>query len=471
MSRETIREKARDRAVRARVAVYGLFLLGGTAVGTWTSRIPAVKERLDLGDGQFSIALLGLAGGAIAGMQLIGRLVDRHGSAKIMIRAAFLQAVVLIVPAYVPSLPALTAAMFAFGLVHGMLNVSMNANAVTVERLTGKPIMSSFHAMYSVGGFAGATTGGLLAHAGLGAGPTFLIAAAVIASIAALSARWALRDTPDPVRLAPGQARPRLPRGVLFLGVLAFCCLVGEGTAADWGSVYLREDLGASAGGAAAAYAAFSIMMTAGRFAGDGLAARFGPVRLVRACGLVASAGLGVGLLVGAPLAGVLGFGAFGAGLSCIIPQVFSAAGHRDPTQAGRALARVAGLGYLGFLSGPVLIGSAAELTSLPVALVIPVVLVLFVAVAATALRAPAKPQPQPETQPRVGTLPETQPETGARALPETQTETGAWTGALPETQAETETGAWTGAETGAHSSEAAPAVTSGRTPDGLPGP
>jgi MFS family permease len=174
---------------------------------------------------------------------------------------------------------------------------------------------------------------------------------------------------------------------VLFLGVPAFCCLVGEGATADWSSVYLRDDLGSSAGIAAAAYAAFSIMMTAGRLAGDRLAARFGPVRLVRGCGLLAAVGLGASLLVHHPVAGVLGFACFGAGLSCIVPQVFSAAGHRDPARAGRALARVAALGYLGFLAGPVLIGAAAELLGLPAALGIPAVLAFFVAVAAAALR------------------------------------------------------------------------------------
>jgi predicted MFS family arabinose efflux permease len=174
---------------------------------------------------------------------------------------------------------------------------------------------------------------------------------------------------------------------LLLLGVLAFCCMIGEGAAADWSSVYLLEDLGSSAGFAAAAYAAFSIMMTAGRLAGDRLAAWLGPVTLVRGCGVLAASGLGLALLVGHPIAGVIGFGCFGAGLSCIVPQVFSAAGRRDPARAGQALARVASLGYVGFLTGPVLIGGAAELFGLPRALAIPALLALFVALAAFALR------------------------------------------------------------------------------------
>ncbi|WP_433518547.1 MFS transporter [Nonomuraea sp. CA-143628] len=371
---------------RARVAVYLLFFLAGAAVGTWTARIPAIKESLGLSDGRLSLALLAIAAGAVVGMQAVGRLVDRYGSSRVMIPAALLQGVVLVLPAYAANLGTLAAALFGFGVVHGVLDVSMNANAVEVERAWGRPIMSSFHAVFSIGGFAGAAAGGLFAHLALSPAVTFLSVGAVIALLAAWAAAWALRSRPAPVISTDG-VRPGLPKGILFLGVLAFCCLVGEGAAADWSSVYLREDLAASAGFAAAGYAAFSIMMTAGRLAGDRLAARFGPVALVRGCGLLAAAGLGLALTIGHPVAAVAGFGCFGAGLSCIVPQVFSAAGHRDPAFAGRALARVASIGYLGFLSGPVLIGGIAELSGLPRALAVPALLAAFVALAATALR------------------------------------------------------------------------------------
>jgi predicted MFS family arabinose efflux permease len=374
---------------RARVAVYLLFLLAGAAVGTWTARIPAIKEGLGIGDGQLSLALLAIAAGAVAGMQGVGRLVDRYGSSHVMLPAALLQGVMLVPAAYAPNLLTLAVALFGFGIVHGVLDVSMNANAVEVELAWGKPIMSSFHAVFSIGGFAGATLGGVFAHVGLSPAATFWTGGLVIAALAAWAARWALRSAP--ARTATAGEGAGHPRGIVFLGVLAFCCLVGEGAAADWSSVYLREDLGSSAGFAAAGYAAFAAMMTAGRLAGDRLAARFGPVPLVRACGLLAASGLGVSLLAGHPVAAVIGFGCFGAGLSCIVPQVFSAAGHRDPAYAGRALARVASIGYLGFLSGPVLIGAAAELTGLPRALALPALLAAFVALAATALRTPVR--------------------------------------------------------------------------------
>nr|BFE79729.1 hypothetical protein GCM10020093_023300 [Planobispora longispora] len=256
----------------------------------------------------------------------------------------------------------------------------MNANAVEVERAAGRSLMSSFHAVFSIGGFLGAAAGGLFATVGLSPAATFLIVATAITAMALQASRWALAAPAEPVPTGPVPAEAGSTAagiseartggagagGALLLGVLAFCCMIGEGAAADWSSVYLHDALNSSEWLAAAAYAAFSTMMTAGRLAGDRLAAALGPVTLVRGCGLLAAAGLGTALLIGHPIAGVAGFACFGAGLSCIVPQVFSAAGRRDPARAGRALARVASLGYVGFLTGPVLIGGAAELLGLP---------------------------------------------------------------------------------------------------------
>jgi len=396
-------------------------------LGSWTSRIPAVKQGLHLSDGKLSFALLAFAAGAIFGMQAVGRLVDRYGSGRVMVPAAIVDGAILIAPAFAPNLPLLVLALFGFGAVHGTLNVAMNANAVEVERAWQRPIMSSFHAVYSIGGFIGSAAGGLLARAGLGPGATFGSVTVLVVLGVGWSSRWAYVPAvpprsaaadsapvrPPPVPSPAPTRSPRLhlrtslrssltlitaPSSVLFLGALAFCCLVGEGAAADWSAVYLHDNLGTTAGFAASAYATFAIAMTAGRLVGDRLAAALGPVRLVRGCGVLASVGLGIGLLINEPAAGVIGFGCLGAGLSCIVPQVFTAAGSRDPERAGQGIARVASLGFLGFIIGPILIGGLAELIGLSAALVVPVVLVLAVAAAAPALRPVPGPVPEPAT-------------------------------------------------------------------------
>ncbi|HEY3606164.1 MAG TPA: MFS transporter [Pseudonocardiaceae bacterium] len=379
---------------RGRVATSLLFLLFGTALGTWTSRIPAVKARLGLSDGSLSIALLAFALGAIVGMIVLGRLVDRFGSTSVMVPMALGEGALLVPAAYVPSLVTLAAALFVFGAVHGTLNIAMNANAIEVQRACGRPIMSSFHAVYSIGGFLGAAVGGLFARADLGAGVTFLAVGGLVVGLAVWAALWALpaaltvptqRLEPDLTLDPPARRRFDL----LFLGILAMCALVGEGTAADWSAVYTHENLGAAAGFAAVPFAAFSIMMTVGRLLGDRLAAALGPVLLVRCCGVLASVGMTAALLIGRPIAAVIGFGCLGAGMSCIAPQVYSAAGNRDPARAGRALSQVVSLGYAGFVIGPILIGSASTVVGLPTALALPALLVLFVAAAASALRPP----------------------------------------------------------------------------------
>jgi MFS family permease len=390
---------------RGRTATTLLFLLFGTALGAWTSRIPTVKTRLGLSDGLLSLALLAFATGAIVGMLVLGRLADRYGSTRVMIPTAVLEGLLLVPPAYMPGLPALMLALFLFGLVHGTLNIAMNANAIEIQRAWGRPIMSSFHAVYSIGGFLGSAAGGLFARQGASVGVTFASVGGAVVIMAVWAASWALPRALVPAlpeKAPTGSPSKSVIRSfdLWFLGTLAMCALVGEGTAADWSAVYLRDSLDSTAGFAAAAFAAFSVMMTVGRLLGDRLAARFGPVLLVRACGVFASVGMTAALLIDRPVAGVIGFACLGAGMSCIAPQVYSAAGQRDPARAGAALSLVVSLGYVGFLIGPIVIGSVSTFIGLPGALAIPALLVLFVALGASALRSPGRGHDRGDTAP-----------------------------------------------------------------------
>ncbi|WP_433689122.1 MFS transporter [Micromonospora carbonacea] len=361
----------------------------------WTARIPAVKEKLGLSDGRLSVALLAFAAGCIVGMALLGRLTDRFGSTRVFIPSAILEGVLLVLPGYSDTLVVLSVTLFLFGATHGTLNIAMNANALEVQRAWGKPIMSSFHAIYSIGGFLGAIVGSFFARSGASVGVTFLTVGAGVLVLAVWAALWVLPAAGAPEAAAGSPTAEQGPsrRSLLlvFFGVLVLCTLVGEGAAADWSAVYLRDNLETSPGFAAYGFAAFSIMMTVGRLFGDRLVRALGPVTLVRLSGALAACGLGAALLVHHPVAGVVGFGLLGAGLSCIAPQVYSAAGNQDPSRAGRALSTVVSIGYLGFLFGPILIGAAATVVGLPSALWIPVVLAVFVAAGATAMRAPSR--------------------------------------------------------------------------------
>ncbi|WIM92459.1 MFS transporter [Actinoplanes oblitus] len=377
----------RRRARRGRVATSLAFLLFGTALGVWTARLPAVKEKLGLSDGRLTFVLLAFAAGCLLGLAVLGRLSDRVGSSRLLVVAAALEGTLLAAAGLAGTLVLLCVTVFAFGAVHGTLNIAMNANAVEVQRAWGSPIMSSFHAIYSVGGFAGALLGGQFARHAVGIGPTFLLTGAGLLVLTGWAALWVL-----PSRAVVAEPRVVSPGGrgsplVVFFGVLVLFTLVGEGAAADWSAVYLRDDLHATPGFAAYGYAAFAIMMTVGRIFGDRLVVALGPVTLVRAGGLLAAGGLGVALLVDRPVAGVAGFGLLGLGLSGIAPQVFSAVGSRDARRSGRDLSTVVSIGYVGFLIGPIVIGAAATVVGLPAALWIPAVLAVVVAASGSVMR------------------------------------------------------------------------------------
>ncbi|RSM67444.1 MFS transporter [Actinoplanes sp. ATCC 53533] len=386
---------------RYRVAISTMFAIAGVIIGAWTARIPAIQHHLDLTDSHLSIVLLALACGGLVGMRCAGRLVDRHGSTRVMTVTSLTLGAALTVTAYAPNMATLALALLALGTVHGTLNVAMNAAAVACQTAYRRPIMTSFHAQFSIGGVAGAAAAAGCAHVHLSVGHTF----AGVGAALTVAAFWAIRR----LNLAPNTeavgerpaSTPERGRGpgrrrVALLGLLAFCALISEGAAADWSSVYL-DRLGASPAYAAAAYAAFAGCMTLGRLTGDRLTAGVAPVTLLRGCGLIAGGGLAAGVLIGSPAAAIIGFGCLGAGLSCVIPLLYSTAGNLDPDRPGAALSRVSAVGYLGYVTGPVIIGGAATHVGLGHALLIlPVLAALLVAAAPVVRPAAARPTPLP---------------------------------------------------------------------------
>jgi len=250
------------------------------------------------------------------------------------------------------------------------------------------------------GALGGALLGGLSAWAGVAPVPAFAVIGLALAVAVLVAGRALLRgpEMPSAPEVPPtgGQGDSRVPgrrrfagvtERVAILGALAFCSLLGEGAVENWSAVYFRDDLSVAAGFAAAGLVAFSITMACGRLIGDRLAARFGPVRLIRGCGLLAAAGLAAGLLSHSPAGAVVGFALFGAGLSCTFPQLLSAVGNADRARPGSMIARVAGSGYAGGLSGPAVIGGFASLCGLPLALGIPALLAGIIGASAGAVR------------------------------------------------------------------------------------
>jgi len=423
------------------------FLVMGLTGGVWMARVPSAKAQAHLSDGTLGVALFAVPIGLVLGAALAERLVDRAGSALLGRICGLASCVTVALPGLAHSLVGLIPGLFAIGVVGGLLDVAQNAQGVRVEAAHGRPVMSSMHAFYSLGAIVGSLAGGVLAWAGVGLLPSLAAVGALGALIDGTAGPWLLPEGPRAAPPAPSLPAPSLPapsltgavlpdpaplinpaqasiapvsvapdaavgitatardrrhvrRLVLALGVLGICGLVGEGAAGDWSAVYLKDNLGTSAGFASLGFAAFSVTMTLGRGIGDGLIQRFGVVAVIRLCGLVATAGLALALATPVPALAIAGFTVFGAGLSVVVPQVFAAGGRADPLRPGSGLARVVGLGYAGMAAGPAIIGLVADKIGLHLAFLIPVALAAWIAVAAAALRpAPTAVPGHPDTR------------------------------------------------------------------------
>jgi Major Facilitator Superfamily len=371
---------------RARAGVAAVFFLNGFGWGSWVPRIAEIQAKLGASDGQLGLALFMAAVGALIAMPLAGAAAHRHGSR--VATAVTVAAYGLSLPglALAPSLIGLGVALLAAGAASGALDVSMNAQGVAVEKRYWAPIMSSLHGMFSLGAMVGAGVTGLIAALGVPLLPHFAGVAGLIVVIGAIACRPMLGAADEAGAEGPGFARP--PLGVLLPGIVALAALLSEGAMADWSAVYLSASLGAGTTMAAAAFAAFSLAMAAGRFTGDRLVATLGGDAVVRAGGALAAFGLGLTLVIGHPVVAVAGFGLVGAGLSCVFPVVLSSAARTPDLPPSAAIAAVCTVGYFGFLIGPPGIGGLAELIGLPGALGL--VVLLCALIAALGSRAPA---------------------------------------------------------------------------------
>ena len=363
----------------ARRATRVTFLVMGTATSSWAPMIPFVKTRLDLDEATLGLLLLALGGGGIAAMPATGFLINRFGSRRVIMATGIVACLALLGPALATNVWLLALALVLFGGALGALDVSGNAHAVLVERRSPRPLMSGFHGLYSVGGLVGA--GGMTAMLKMGLPIVGAAALVTLALLAVFLTRMRGLLPADEDRGSAAGQMLALPRGaVVALGILAFIVFLAEGAVLDWSAVLLRFDRNFDAATAGIGYAAFSLAMAIGRFAGDRLTARLGPLAVVRAGAFVAAAGFAVAVAAPWDWAAVAGFVLVGLGASNIVPVLFSAAGRLADMPPSLAVPAVATLGYAGLLAGPALIGFAAQAATLPLALGGVAVLLVLVA-------------------------------------------------------------------------------------------
>ncbi|MBN7818345.1 MFS transporter [Bowmanella yangjiangensis] len=342
-----------------KLAVSVVFLFNGALFGTWASRIPSIKQGLQLSASELGMLLLLLALGAILAFPLAGSASDRLGAAKLSKALALLVCPALIVVGIADNVIWLAVALFVFGAVHGALDIAMNSWASEVEKSLGRSTMSFFHAMFSVGAGLGAGLGSISAWLALHYSVFFILATLILLPLLWLCwIPWQFNNLDTHNHKSSFQ----LPRGsLLVIALVALCCAIGEGAMADWSAVYLSDVLNSDHGQAALGYALFSVAMVTTRLMGDRLVNKIGATNTVRFCGVTAL--LGSLLLVASQslyqaYAGLL---LLGVGYSIVMPLVYSNAANNTQMKAGAGLASVATFGYGGMLLGPPLIGFVAE--------------------------------------------------------------------------------------------------------------
>ncbi|MFN4098690.1 MAG: MFS transporter [Pararhodobacter sp.] len=366
-----------------RIAVSAMFFLNGILFGGWASRVPAFVESFALDPAMLGRLFLCLALGAILSFPLAGRLTDAIGAAKATRLIGVYYALTLPLIALAPSVWWLALALLLFGAGHGAMDVAMNGWAAEVERKHRKPIMSAFHAMWSLGAGIGALTGFGAVALGLAPLSHFTLVALVFGVLTLWLALvpWESQRSAR----APGFALPS--RGLMVVGFVAFCSSVGEGAMADWSAVFLIEIAGTDEARAALGYGIYSAAMFIARLSAVPVIALLGPVPTARIAGLFAFTGLAVALIGQTLTTGLIGFALLGLGYSVVMPLAFSRAANDTGSTPGRSIAGVATLGYGGMVMGPVIIGGVAHLAGLPVAFWMVAVLALGITAFAKALR------------------------------------------------------------------------------------
>lgn len=378
---------------RAKWAVRAAFLTNGLIVGALYSRIPDFKAALGLSNAQVGTVLLCSSVGVLLMISQVGKWCAVHGSRPVVILSSYISAFTILPLAVAKSFLTLCLAFLLWGAFLTMQDVSMNAHASTVEHVEQKRYMSGFHGVFSVGALLGGFIGGLCSQfeisilkQNLGISVYFLILATVVKN-------WWLPAQSD-IHEFHKERKLQRPTLLIFIGLLGLASTINEGAAGDWGGILARETFNAGPFLATLPYIFYNVAMVVGRFNGDRLASKFGPLRILFVGGIFSGIGLTSGLIIGGIYPQIFAWFAIGAGMSVVIPMVFSLAGEIARERfAGRiapsqAVAIASGISYFGFMAGPPLMGFLSGLMTLRWAMLIPAALALFLAFGSQRIKA-----------------------------------------------------------------------------------
>lgn len=357
-----------------RLGVSVFFFIQGLVFASWASRIPDIKNKLNLSDAGLGAILFALPVGQLCAMGLSGYLVSRFGSKKMLSIGALLYPAALLLLGTVTATWQLAAGLCVFGVCANLSNISVNTQGVGVERLYKRSIMASFHGVWSLAGFTGGLISTIMVADSIPPFTHFVIIY-IVAFILMLSARKIIlpRDAHQ-VEANPEKKKKVFVKPdayIIKLGLIAFACMICEGTMFDWSSIYFEKVLETPVELTRVGYVAFMSTMAGGRFAADWVVTRIGIKRVLQMSGIVIVSGMALAVLFPNLMMATIGFLLVGIGVSSVVPLVYSLAGKSTKMLPGVALATVSSIGFLGFLLGPPIIGFVAELSSLRASFII----------------------------------------------------------------------------------------------------
>ncbi|PWD65774.1 MFS transporter [Pectobacterium parmentieri] len=367
--------------IQAQHSTRGIFFMAGLGMSAWAPLIPFAKSHLNIDDSTLGLLLFCIAAGSMAVMPFTGRLIIKFGCKALIITSAIVFCIVLPVIVSATTLMGMGAALLVFGAVNGLLDVTMNAQAVIVERESQQAKMSGFHGFYSIGSIAGAGCMSLLLW--FGATPKqsiWLIVLFIILIIVTTSAHL-LAKLPQRVSSSYATLQALSHPKLLVIAIICFFIFLIEGAMLDWSAVFLHTERGMEKSMAGFGYTFYSIAVALGRLYGDRLINIVGRLRILVLGCLSAAIGLVIIVSTDVTFFSFAGFMLAGIGLSNIIPLLFTSAGNQPNVPTHVAIPTVTFVGYSGLLSGPALIGGISHHFSLTVAFSAGVVILLLIGI------------------------------------------------------------------------------------------
>lgn len=351
-----------------RVSVGAMFFMAGLCFASWASRIPGIQQSLHLSDAGLGGVLLAIPTGLMCSLPFTGWIITKIGSRKLLIISITIYGFLLVGLGAAQNIFQLVGCLWLFGFAGNSSNIAVNTQAVATEKLYEKPIMASFHGIWSMAGFTGAGIGIFMIGKKIIPLEHFIVILILVIIGVVVTSRQLKDDSKaDEQEIVVLSIRDRLRTMIplLKLGIIAFCSMICEGTMFDWSGVYFKKVIHAENGWVGAGYFAFMCTMAMGRFVADWFAGQYGLKRTLQISGTLTATGLLVSVLFPYLLPGILGFMLVGAGVSSVVPMIYSSAGKTQNMSAGVALSAVSTIGFSGFLIGPPLIGFIAGIATL----------------------------------------------------------------------------------------------------------